>query len=100
MKAMLCSMAVALLFASPAMAGGGGTGGALGAAAGAWPDAQMKWLCVEALKRELAGGPPAPIACQADARPLTVQQPPRPLRCETHSYYRINGVPQYTTTCN
>lgn len=97
MKVALAMMAATLLSSGAALAGGGfATGFATGQ-----QQAEMQSLCIEALRREIAGGPPAPIACQAStAAPSWTASPRRaPLRCDTTSYYRINGVPQYTTQC-
>ncbi len=101
--------AVLALSCISACGSAGGGAAAIGSGfAGALPDAQMKWACVDALKRELAGGPPAPAICQSAPgqswAPSSPQQQlydmqQRRMHCDTRSYYSINGVPQYQTDC-
>jgi type II secretory pathway pseudopilin PulG len=65
---------------------------------------QRLQLCNQAMQAYLRGGPAPPAMCDAPAarvapRAYVPPQVPSPMHCETHSYYRINGVPQYTTDC-
>jgi len=99
MKSFLTALFL-LLIATPLAYAGGNSSGFASGFGNAMPDAQIRSLCAAALQRQLAGGPPAPIACAAPPQPVYVAPTPtRPQRCETNSYYSINGVPQYTMRC-
>jgi hypothetical protein len=106
MRTILVAVVVAVLWCGAAMAGGNGSG--FGAGVGsALPQAEMQRLCIDALRREMAGGPPAPLACsyQSPAPSYVAPVPSPPAwaqgarRCVTRPNIPGSLGTVYETTC-
>lgn len=102
MKVVLIALAGMLASAVTAQAGGNSAG--IGAGAGnALPQAEAQSLCVQAMRREMAGGPPVPAWCGYQAPPPAYVAPTRsyaaPTRCVTRPNIPGSLGTVYQTTC-